>query len=262
MFKLPYDITCGYFDCSEFGSLSRSPKRKVLKYEIEFYLEDGLSAFADGKEYKISKWHIQIAKPGQIRYTYLPFKTLYIKFRADGELAELLNNAPEYFRTSHPQLITDKLKEIIQLSENKDNDLLFYSRILSLLNLVLDDSLIPENLSFSYHAVSAAKRFIEERYSESIQLSDIAAAVNLSPVYFHNIFTGATGISPHDYLIQCRISAAKRLLWDTGYSMDRIAEECGFGCQQYLSKIFKKETGITPGKYRKEFQQNYMEEYK
>ena len=40
MITLPYNITCGYYDCSEFGDLSISPKRKTTKFEFEFYLED------------------------------------------------------------------------------------------------------------------------------------------------------------------------------------------------------------------------------
>ena len=50
MLTLPTDITCGYFDCSEFGGLKVSPKRKVLKFEIEFYLEDANSTFSNRKE--------------------------------------------------------------------------------------------------------------------------------------------------------------------------------------------------------------------
>ena len=110
MLSLPYNIVCGYFDCSEFGGLSVSSKRKTVKFEIEFYLEDGESTFTDNKEYLIKKHHIQIAKPGQIRYSYLPFKTMYVKFSADGEIADKLFNAPEYFRCSHPEKIIEKLE--------------------------------------------------------------------------------------------------------------------------------------------------------
>ena len=37
-----------------------------------------------------------------------------------------------------------------------------------------------------------------------------------------------------------------------------VAEKSGFGCQQYLNKIFKKETGFTPAAYRKSCQENYI----
>ena len=55
MITLPYNITCGYFDCGEFNGLPVSPKRKSVKYEIEFYLEDGKTTFTDGREYLIKK---------------------------------------------------------------------------------------------------------------------------------------------------------------------------------------------------------------
>ena len=85
-------------------------------------------------------------------------------------------------------------------------------------------------------------------------------AANLSPIYFHNIFTNACGVSPHDYLIDCRITEAKKQLWDSDKNLDFIAQNCGLGCAQYFSRIFKKITGITPGKYRKEVQKNYLED--
>ena len=260
MLFLPENLTCGYFDCSEFTGLNTSPERKVLKYEIEFYLEDAKSTYCDGREYSIKQDFIQIAKPGQIRYSTLPFKTLYIKFSATDDLAKMLDCAPEYFHSSHADRIKEKLREIIALNESDENQLLLYSRILSLINLILIDASIPNTASENYPTIAKAKRFIEENYAKPIQLFDIASAVNLSPSYFHTNFTAAVGISPHDYLIRYRIDASKRMLWDTTIGMDVIAEKCGFTNQQYFSKIFKKQTGLTPGQYRKEFQKNYTEE--
>lgn len=261
MLSLPYNIICGYCDCSEFGELSVSPKRKVIKYEIEFYLEDGLSTFADGREYKIKKHHIQIAKPNQIRYSYLPFKTLFLKFCVDGEIADKLQKAPEYFCSSHPEKEITKLREIILLNERGDNELLLQSRLLSFLNLILCDSEIPKLQSGqSYEIISKSKRFIEDNYNRSINLNDISNSVNLSPIYFHNIFTRTCNMSPHDYLIRCRITEAKKQLWNSAVTIEFIAQNCGFGCAQYFNRVFKKVTGMTPGKYRKEIQQNYLED--
>ena len=259
MITLPYNISCGYFDSSEFNGLLISPKRQSIKYEIEFYLEDAKSTFTDGNEYPIKKHYIQIAKPGQVRYSNLPFKTLYLKFNVEGELANLLNNAPEYFLSSHPEKIIDKLNEIILLNENGTNELLLQSRLLSFFNLILYDSEIP-NLQggTNYEIISKAKRFIESNYYKPITLKDIADSVHLSPIYFHNIFSSACGMSPHEYLIICRIAEAKKLLWDSNIPLSIVGENCGFGCQQYFNKIFKKETGLTPGKDRKEIGQKYL----
>lgn len=261
MITLPTNIVCGYFDCSKFNGLSVSPKRKVNKFEIEFYLEDGFSTWADDKEYQIKKYYIQIAKPGQIRYSHLPFKTAYLKFSVKGELYDKLIGCTEYFCCSHPEKVLEVLDEIILLNENKANEILLHSRLLYLINLILNDS---KNSTLqneqNYEIIKKAKQFIKDNYMHQITLKEIAASVNLSQIYFHNIFTRVGGVSPHDYLINCRISAAKRLLWNTNVPLEIIAENCGFGCQQYFNKIFKKQTGTTPGKYRKEIQQNYLED--
>jgi len=172
----------------------------------------------------------------------------------------MLDCAPEYFHSSHADRIKEKLREIIALNESDENQLLLYSRILSLINLILIDASIPNTASENYPTIAKAKRFIEENYAKPIQLLDIASFVNLSPSYFHTSFTAAVGISPHDYLIRFRLDAAKRMMWDTTIGMDIIAENCGFTNQQYFSKIFKKQTGLTPSQYRKDFQKNYTEE--
>jgi len=259
MITLPYDITCGYYDCSEFGDLNISPKRKTTKFEIEFYLEDGLATFADDKKYIIKKHYIQIAKPNQVRYSHLPFKTMFLKFSVDGEIAKRLQTTPEYFKCNHPEKIIEKLNEIILLNENHNNELTLYSRMLSLLNLVFYDSEISNRkISSNYKVISQAKRYIEENLKENINLKDIANSVNLSPIYFHNIFTAACGLSPHDYLIDCRIIEAKKQLWSSNIPMQKVAENCGFSSQPHLNRIFKKETGISPGQYRKAIQKNYL----
>ena len=79
MLSLPGNINCGYCDCSEFGELKKSPKRTVELFEIEFYLEDGFTTTTDDKVYQIKKNYIQIAKPGQIRHSVLPFKTAFLR---------------------------------------------------------------------------------------------------------------------------------------------------------------------------------------
>ena len=257
MLTLPENITCGYFVGSEFGGLSASPKRMVEKFEIEFYLEDAKTTTTDDRIFEIKKHHIQIAKPGQIRHSELPFRTAYVKFNADGEIAERLSAAPEYFCSSHPEGIYNKIDEIILLNESS-NTLLLQSRMLSFLNLILYDAEIPTKRSGkNYEIIADAKRYIEDNFNKQIKLKDIADSVHLSEIYFHNIFTESIGISPHQYLINCRIENAKKLLWNTNIPICDVAEKAGFGCQQYLNKVFKRETDMTPAAYRKTCQTNY-----
>ncbi len=260
MLTLPTDIVCGYFNSSEqFENTTHTPHRTVEMFEIEFYQADGGITYCDKKKYPIQKNYIQIAKPGQIRHTILPFATQYLKFKAEGELAERLIAAEEYFFSNHAEKIKKLLDDIIiVLEQDEINTLRLQSKLLAVLDLVLNDAAAPIQDQSTADTVRTAKRFIEKHAGDAISLADIAAAVNLSKTYFHSLFTGAVGKTPHDYLVACRINNVKKMLWDSNNSIGLIAETCGFGCQQYLNKIFKQQTGMTPRQYRKSIGENYL----
>jgi len=61
------------------------------------------------------------------------------------------------------------------------------------------------------------------------------------------------GVSPQQHLQRLRIERACRLLLATSKTIDKIAEECGFCDRYYFSKIFKKQRGIGPAGFRKQF---------
>ena len=260
MLVCPTNIICGFTDCSGYGNLTESPKREVKLFEIEYYLDDAISMTVDGVVNSIYKDHILIAVPKNIRNSRLPFTTLFLKFEVQGELADMLYKNAGYFGAKHAKEIKSLLSEIIALKQSGQGEgLLFQSKILAVLNLVLRDAETKgEKKSINYRTVKDAKRYIEDHFAEPITLSDISASVNLSGSYLHTVFTETTGRTPHDYLIECRLAAAEKQLWDTRVGISDIAEKCGFGCQQYMNKIFKNRIGMTQGQYRKSFQQNYL----
>ena len=254
MFSLPHDIMCGYYYSGFDPESPVSEIRTVEKYEIEFFTDDGLESFLDENAIMIKRDHVLIAKPGQVRFSRLPFKTAYVKFNAEGEIAKRLSEAADYFPSLHRRLILDNINEIILLCE-KGETLLMYSRLLSFINLILSDS---RPKSRENYAVLEAKRYIEKNCGDKLTLKNIAEHVSFSNVYFHNMFFAAAGKTPHKYLIECRVENAKKLLWNTETSLGDIAEKCGFCNQQHLNKLFKQETGMTPGEYRRRFMNRYI----
>ena len=94
------DLSCGSFDGSEFPGMHISPRRRTVRYEIEYYLTDADVTFCDEESYTIRADHIQIARPGQVRYSHLPFNTMFLKFSAEGRMAALLDAAPPYFKAT------------------------------------------------------------------------------------------------------------------------------------------------------------------
>jgi len=92
---------------------------------------------------------------------------------------------------------------------------------------------------------------LEQRFSESWTLEQMAKIARLSRTSLLRVFRQATGKSPIDYLIGLRIEAAKRLLRQSEQTMTDIALETGFGDSNYFARQFRIVTGTTPTAYRR-----------
>lgn len=92
---------------------------------------------------------------------------------------------------------------------------------------------------------------IQEHYTENITLTELAKKYGISVGYLSSLIKENVGLSYSGYVTARRIQKAKELLEDERLSMEQIAEQTGFRDHFYFIKVFKKHTGITPGKYRK-----------
>lgn len=92
---------------------------------------------------------------------------------------------------------------------------------------------------------------MEQFLYEPLSSADLAKIANMSERNFYRTFQQATGVSPHQYLLNLRISHAAELLKHSSDSITEIAFECGFQDSSYMTKQFKKHTGTTPSMYRK-----------
>lgn len=93
--------------------------------------------------------------------------------------------------------------------------------------------------------------YIQENYMKSIQIQDIADSASISKRECLRCFQQVIKTSPKQYIIDLRIRKAKELLSETNMQLLEICEACGFQDQSYFTKMFRKITGITPGKWRK-----------
>lgn len=108
------------------------------------------------------------------------------------------------------------------------------------------------NLTNVKHAdvIYRAVDFIKKNYKNKITLEDTAAYVYLSPAYFSRVFKEEIGDNFNIYVNRIRVDAAKKLLLNEKVALVDISTMVGFEGQSYFSKVFKKMTGVTPGKYR------------
>ena len=92
--------------------------------------------------------------------------------------------------------------------------------------------------------------YIDNNYAGRITLDDVAREVFLSPTYLSKIFKTEMKCNYNTYLNKIRIEKSKILLLNNNISLIEISSKVGFDDQSYFSKVFKKVTGITPGKFR------------
>lgn len=93
--------------------------------------------------------------------------------------------------------------------------------------------------------------FIQEHYREKLLLDQIAASAAISSRECLRCFRNTIGQTPTDYLISCRVEAAKKLLCSTNMSITQVAMDCGFHSSAYFSKVFRAHTAKTPQEYRR-----------
>lgn len=119
-------------------------------------------------------------------------------------------------------------------------------------NLMIDlfQRILSHSVSQQSRPVRQAQQFIRQNYADSLSLETVARQVGLSPVYFSSVFKKETGIGFTDYLNQCRIDQAKKLLEETGLKVLAISEAVGFSGARYFSRVFKNTVGVRPSEYR------------
>lgn len=92
--------------------------------------------------------------------------------------------------------------------------------------------------------------YIKRNYMLRLTLEEVAGYVYLNPSYFSKIFKNEMKCNFVTYVNKVRISASKNLLSDTSIPLTDVSSMAGFEDQSYFTKVFKKTTGVTPGKFR------------
>jgi AraC-like DNA-binding protein len=98
-------------------------------------------------------------------------------------------------------------------------------------------------------AVARARDYLVENYASDIGLEELAAVAGLSRAHLIRAFRRKFHVTPHAFLTDLRIRAARRRL-QRGDPLAEIAFDCGFSDQAHFTRHFKARTGLTPGQYR------------
>ncbi len=114
---------------------------------------------------------------------------------------------------------------------------------------------ISEKASFSaLSAEQILKKRIDGLTDFSVSFEEILEGFYYTKSHIIRIFKKKYGITPYEYFLLRKISAAKILMRNTALSITEISEHFGFSNCHYFSNFFKKRTGLSPREYRNNMQ--------
>jgi AraC-like DNA-binding protein/mannose-6-phosphate isomerase-like protein (cupin superfamily) len=264
-----------------FHEISWSMEHNVHEHFEMVYIKKGDAVFEiSGQPAAIGPNDIIIIKPNQLHKfivksaTGCEFIVLSFKFtnKMDGDFSEVsledfLNfvssreTGPFFtLKVSQKNEIITLLNRILREKQNGEigSDFLNYLLVMELFVFISRALKMEWENSIKYKSpkvkelIRVSVEYINNHYERNLSVPDVSKFVFLSTSYFTRAFKEEVGISPIHYLLKVRIDRSKELLSDTSLKISDIALSVGFSNQQRFNEIFKKYTGTTPLRYRKQ----------
>lgn len=165
----------------------------------------------------------------------------------------------------HDNLFAKKIRdeqigEFLQkiVTEPKGDNPLFHQSIavsaLSVLLLLfkkyVHEEILGDDGNTKIKLVKKVVKYIKKHYSEHITMADIEEYCGYSRYHLSKVFKEVSKKTIMGYLGDVRINKAKELLLNTSLDINTISAECGFDCQSYFGKVFKRSEGCSPLVFR------------
>lgn len=99
-------------------------------------------------------------------------------------------------------------------------------------------------------AVQTARELLDQSYDRRWTAAELASRTGMSQNYLTELFSRDVGLSPHQYLVQRRLSRAVELLEQTDLPITRIAVDLGFSSASHFARVFRRHAGRTPRSVR------------
>jgi len=111
-----------------------------------------------------------------------------------------------------------------------------------------------DTLAIKDRSVATALRFINEQALHGCTVTEVVNFAQVSRSYLERRFRQHLKRSPQAEIRRVQVSRIKQLLTETDFTLERISELSGFEHPEYMSVVFKRLIGQTPGQYRKQMQ--------
>ena len=243
-------------------------------YKLNIMLSDGLAAILSDRTDIYNSFsgdllffspceihHGRILRQGIHKYVeilipteYFPnFKSYYTLFNDNSDKrTNIISPAPE-----HRAAILSLAEKMVNAIKCPSDDISLLSDLIELLKICTSLYSNKEKNDTNQNIppiIRNAINYIQENFSNNLQIEDIATASNCSTSYLSRIFKKHLGKSPYCYLTEYRLFFAEKLLRNQ-FSVTDVALMSGFGDCSVFIKRFKKSFGITPLRYKDLYKQ-------
>ena len=255
--------TCPLQQIHNIGFTDEPSKAKYIgpgsrNYYIIHYVLDGKGYFNQNPVYGGQGF---LLYPGQRQHYYPdsenPWKFLW--FVMSGDAWQPLFRA--YQADAHTQIFSFScmpavLETVKKLSSYKNSIINMYELLEIFFALLKHHNPVTENSQYVSQAVSYVNfttDYIKSHLHISLSVNDITKLLGISQPYLYRIFREQLGKSPKEYITECKLNHAQKLIAETTMSITEIAASAGFQDVLTFSRFFKTKTGIAPSEYRQKF---------
>ncbi len=273
---MPYYLECG---STILPPGAQHPSRHELRMFDWIIMVSGTLYIGEEKEeWALIAGQTLLLRPDLYHYSIKPCEETtefyWIHFTADGAWEEhaaeeqLIGRAgmedsgtppytihiPKHGLLPSPIATFEQLSRLVALNTEKQSGAFWEQRKLfnDLLQL-MDESQRTRYASPAFLVAEQTEAFLKQNYRSHVTNAMLGEALHFHPGYIVRCMKEAYRCTPMDYLLFYRVERAKQLLLSTELAVSTVAEQVGFHQTPYFSACFRKQTGITPMQYRKQF---------
>lgn len=239
------------YDTEQLQIHGKTKLRTAEFYELSLFIKDGGTVIQNGESHEIKAGALRFLRPGERICSVPPYRCLTVFFsfeNAESVENELLNSIPGF--SYDKERLDPLMRQLIDCFSQRGTGSAALANGLML-------QLLAQAAGSGNHEERYGKttrrcvEYLSANLSKKVTLEDLGRETGYSALHTLRLFRQDTGMTPHEYLSMLRMNHARMLLADTAKPMKEISELCGYAAPEYFQVAFRKETGITPGEYRR-----------
>lgn len=264
-----------YFESSDSASnlilknifVQKSPPR-TFENNIEGRYSSAFMHIIHGEYHFMGRNGDMVATPGDTLYLpkngYYRYKiltpdalTILVNFDLEEQCGDANKNI---IFSDSPAVISNKKSETFKLFNDllsfHSTDRLVCTSLLYQLIVICKSFFVTDTAKINAKRIEPALRYIEENCTQKICIDSLAMLCNISTTHFRRLFKEVIGTTPIKYKNFLLIKSACNLMVNDGFNVSETAYALNFDNIYTFSQAFKKEMGISPKKYMRDYIKN------